>query len=139
MDISCHSLIRIAKYAENLMTNGGSILTMSYYGSEKVIANYNVMGPIKAALESSVRYLAIALAGKKIRVNAISPGPIKTRAASGIAEFDKLQEHAMQVSPLAHELSIDDVGHVASFMASPYAKAITGHTIFVDGGYNLLG
>ncbi|KTC81291.1 MULTISPECIES: enoyl-ACP reductase FabI [Legionella] len=137
MDISCHSLIRLAKAAEPLMVDGGSIMTMSYYGAEKVVKNYNLMGPVKAALETSVRYLAMELGSKKIRVNAISPGPISTRAASGLADFDKLMEQAAKEAPLHQLVTIEDIGETASFLVSNKAASITGQILYVDGGYNI--
>ena len=139
MDISCHSLIRLAKAAEPLMTDGGSIVTMSYYGSEKVVPNYNLMGPVKAALEASVRYLAVELGPQGIRVNALSPGPIKTRAASGLANFDLLMEKAASESPMHQLVTIEDVGEAAAFLISDKARHITGQVIYVDGGYNVTG
>ena len=139
MDISCHSLIRLAKRAEPLMPDGGSLLTMSYYGAEKAIDNYNLMGPVKAALESSVRYLAKDLGEKKIRVNALSPGPVKTRAASGLSHFDTLMEKAVTHAPIRSLVSIEQIGEAAAFLVSDRAKNITGQTIYVDNGYNTLG
>ncbi|MFO8611838.1 enoyl-ACP reductase FabI, partial [Legionella pneumophila serogroup 1] len=139
MDISCHSLIRLAKAAEPLMVDGGSIITMSYYGAEKVVKNYNLMGPVKAALETSVRYLAMELGSKKIRVNAISPGPISTRAASGLADFDTLMEQAAKEAPLHQLVTIEDIGETASFLVSDKAASITGQTLYVDSGYNIKG
>ncbi len=139
MDVSCHSLIRLARRAEPLMKNGGSILTMSYYGAEKVIDNYNLMGPVKAALESSVRYLAKELGEKKIRVNALSPGPINTRAASGLSHFDALMEKAAANAPINGLVSIEQVGEAAAFLVSDKAKNITGQTIYIDNGYNSIG
>lgn len=139
MDISCHSLIRLAKVAEPLMTNGGSIITMSYYGAEKVVNNYNLMGPVKAALETSVRYLAMELGSKKIRVNAISPGPVNTRAASGLADFDQLMEKAAKEAPLHQLVTIDAIGEAAAFLISNKARYITGQVLYVDGGYNIRG
>jgi enoyl-[acyl-carrier protein] reductase I len=139
MDISCHSLIRLAKRAVPLMKDGGSILTMSYYGSEKVIENYNLMGPVKAALESSVRYLSKELGSKLIRVNAISPGPVMTRAASGLSHFDELMEKAAKNAPLQQLVSIEQIGHMAAFLASDKAQNITGQVIYVDSGYNVMG
>lgn len=139
MDVSCHSLIRLTKRAEPLMKDGGSILTMSYYGAAKVIANYNLMGPVKAALESSVRYLANELGPQNIRVNAISPGPVKTRAASGLTHFDDLMEKAAELAPLHRLVTIDDIGKTAAFLISSDAAHISGQTIYVDGGYNTLG
>lgn len=137
MDISCHSLIRLAKTAEPLMTNGGSIITMSYYGAEKVVSNYNLMGPVKAALETSVRYLAIELGSKNIRVNTISLGPVSTRAASGLTDFDQLMEQAAKEAPLHQLVTIDAIGEAAAFLISDKARYITGQVIYVDGGYNI--
>ncbi|CAM3017960.1 enoyl-ACP reductase FabI [Legionella worsleiensis] len=137
MDVSCHSLIRLAKAAESLMTDGGSIITMSYYGAEKVVKNYNIMGPVKAALEASVRYLAMELGSKHIRVNAISPGPVKTRAASGLTDFDELMVKAANEAPLHQLVTIEAIGEAAAFLISDKAKYITGQVIYVDGGYNI--
>lgn len=138
MDISCHSFIRMAKCSEPLMSNGGTLLTMSYYGSEKVVHNYDMMGPIKAALESSVRYLAAELGSKSIRVHGISPGPMLTRAASGITEFDQLMDSAIQQSPL-HQLGTpEDVGNLAAFLISDYAKKLTGSIEYVDAGHHIM-
>lgn len=139
MDVSCHSLIRLTRRAEPLMKDGGSILTMSYYGAEKVIDHYNLMGPVKAALEASVRYLAKELGERQIRVNAISPGPIKTRAASGLSHFDALMEKAAANAPIRSLVSIEQVGEAAAFLVSDKAKNITGQTIYVDNGYNTIG
>lgn len=136
MDISCHSLMRLAKQAQPLMNNGGSILTMSYIGAERAVQNYNLMGPVKAALESAVRYLALELGPQDIRVNAISAGPVATRAASGLAEFDRLLDKASQRAPLGRPLSGDDVGSLAAFLASDGARSITGETLYVDSGYH---
>lgn len=138
MDISCHSFIRMAQLAEPLMKNGGSLMTMSYLGGQEVIPNYGIMGPVKAALESSVRYLAAELGPSGIRVNAISPGPIVTRAASGIASFNSLVEESARRSPMRNELSIEDVGPLSIFLASDGSRAISGTTLFVDGGYHVL-
>jgi enoyl-[acyl-carrier protein] reductase I len=139
MDVSCHSFIRMARLAEPLMRDGGALFTMSYYGAEKVIEHYNVMGPVKAALESAVRYLAYELGRKGIRVHAISPGPIKTRAASGIANFDALMDQAASRAPAGRLVSIEDVGAATAVLATDYAKLITGETVYVDGGYHILG
>ncbi len=139
MDVSCHSFIRTAKLAEPLMKNGGSLFAMSYYGAEKVVEHYNLMGPVKAALEASVRYLAYELGGKGIRVHAISPGPIKTRAASGIAHFDELMDKAAERAPMQRLVSIDDVGAATALLATDAAKLITGETLYVDGGLHILG
>ncbi len=139
MDVSCHSLIRLAKRAEPLMKEGGSILTMSYYGSEKVVDNYNMMGPVKAALEASVRYIAKDLGEKNIRVNAVSPGPVMTRAASGLSHFDALMEKAAKNAPLHRLVTIDQVGDACAFLVSDKSRHITGQTIYIDNGYNTLG
>ncbi|KTC73189.1 enoyl-ACP reductase FabI [Legionella bozemanae] len=139
MDVSCHSFIRLAKAAEPLMNEGGSLITMSYYGAEKVVKNYNLMGPVKAALETTVRYLAMELGSKKIRVNAISPGPINTRAASGLSDFDQLMEKAANEAPLHQLVTIDAIGEMTAFLVSPKAQYITGQVIYVDGGYNIRG
>jgi len=129
----------VAQRAEKLMTEGGSLITLSYYGAEKWMPHYNVMGVAKAALEASVRYLAADLGEKNIRVNAISAGPIKTLAASGIANFrsmlDRVEEHA----PLRRSVTIDEVGNVAAFLCSDFASGITGEITYVDAGYNILG
>lgn len=139
MDISCHSLIRLAKRAEPLMKDGGSILTMSYYGAEKVIDHYNLMGPVKAALEATMRYLAAELGDKKIRVNALSTGPVKTRAASGLSHFDDLMAKAAANSPIHSLVSIEQIGEAAAFLLSDKSLNITGQTIYVDNGYNIRG
>ena len=139
MDISCHSLMRLSRRAEPLMKDGGSILTVSYYGSEKVIDNYNLMGVVKAALESSARYLAAELGKKSIRVNVLSPGPIMTRAASGIAGFQSLLESAAKRSPLGRGVTTDSVGSIAAFLVSDAAKDITGQVLYVDAGYSIMG
>lgn len=139
MDVSCHSFIRTAKLAEPLMRNGGSLFAMSYYGAEKVVEHYNLMGPVKAALESCVRYLAYELGPKGIRVHAISPGPIKTRAASGIDRFDELINNAAEKAPMHSLVSIDDVGQATAMLATDAAKLITGETLYVDGGMHILG
>ncbi len=139
MDISCHSLIRLAKAAEPLMEDGGCILTMSYYGAEKVIDNYNIMGPVKAALEATVRSLAVELGPKNIRVNALSPGPVKTRAASGLAHFDELMLKAAEKSPIHQLVTIDQIGETAAFLVSSRAQQITGQVIYVDNGANIKG
>ncbi|MTJ82342.1 MAG: enoyl-ACP reductase FabI [Telmatospirillum sp.] len=139
MDISCHSFIRMSKLAEPLMPDGGSLMTVSYYGGRKVVENYNLMGPVKAALEMSVKYMASELGPKGIRVNAISPGPLKTRAASGIAGFDDLLEQAAKRAPQHQLVDIDDCGAVAAFLAGDGSKTITGTTLFVDAGYHIIG
>lgn len=139
MDVSCHSFIRMAKLAEPLMNDGGSLMTMTFYGSEKVVEHYNLMGPVKAALESSVRSLAAELGSAKIRVNAISPGPIRTRAASGIERFDELLNDAAKRAPQRSLVSTEEVSGLAAFLASDAAKAITGGVHYVDHGYHIMG
>jgi enoyl-[acyl-carrier protein] reductase I len=139
MDVSCHSFIRMARLAEPLMRNGGALFAMSYYGAEKVIAHYNLMGPVKAALESTARYLAYELGPKGIRVHAISAGPIKTRAASGLDHFDDLLERAAKRAPARSLVSIEDVGAATAVLATDYAKLITGDTVYVDAGYHIVG
>ena len=138
MDISCWTFIRMAHLAEPLMRNGGTLFTMTYYGSQMVVKNYNIMGVAKAALESSVRYLAAELGPKKIRVHAISPGPLATRAASGIPEFDDLLDKAKGKAPSRSLVSIDDVGVATAFLAHDAARLITGETLYVDGGYHIM-
>ncbi len=139
MAVSCHSFLRMAHLAEPLMKNGGCLLTVTFYGSERVVAHYNVMGPVKAALESAVRYTAAELGPKGIRAHAISPGPIRTRAASGIDRFDELLAAAAAAAPEHHLVDIDDVGALATFLVSDGAKRITGTIIPVDGGQHLMG
>jgi enoyl-[acyl-carrier protein] reductase I len=138
IDISCHSFLRMARLAEPLMKNGGAMFAMSYYGANKVVANYNVMGPVKAALEASCRYLAYELGGKGIRVHAISPGPLKTRAASGLKDFDLLLIEAAQRAPLGELVDIMDIGFTCAFLATPYARRLSGETLYVDGGVNIM-
>ncbi len=139
MDISCHSFARMARLAEPLMQHGGgSLLTMSYLGGAEVMDNYSLMGPVKAALESTVRYLAAELGPRGIRVNAISPGPMATRAASGLADLDDLLDDAARRAPLRRLVDLDDVGAVCSFLASDAARSITGTTLYVDVGYHIL-
>ncbi|MDR3323061.1 MAG: enoyl-ACP reductase FabI [Zoogloeaceae bacterium] len=139
MDISCHSFVRMARLAEPLMKNGGCLLTMSYMGADEVIDNYGIMGPVKAALQSVTRYLAAELGPKGVRVHAISPGPLQTRAASGIKEFDKLMEKAIERAPLRTLVSIEDVGALSAYLVSDVAKTLTGGTIHIDAGYNIVG
>jgi enoyl-[acyl-carrier protein] reductase I len=138
MDVSCWTFMRMAHLAEPLMKNGGTLFTMSYYGSQMVVKNYNVMGVAKAALECAVRYIAAELGPKGIRVHAISPGPLATRAASGIPEFDKLLDSAMSKAPARSLVSIDDVGVATAFLAHDAARLITGETLYVDGGYHIM-
>ncbi|HND52346.1 MAG TPA: enoyl-ACP reductase FabI [Pirellulaceae bacterium] len=134
MDVSCHSLLRIAKLAVPLMTDGGSILTLTFHGSHRVVEGYGVMGPVKAALESMVKYLAVELGPKRIRVNALSPGPIATRAASGIPNFTDLLLEAQRASPLNAAVTIDDVGAAAAFLCQDSARHITGLVLPIDAG-----
>jgi len=138
MDVSCHSFVRMARLAAPLMTNGGTMFAMSYYGANKVIPTYSVMGPVKAALESCCRYLAYELGGKGIRVHAISPGPLKTRAASGLKDFDLLLAEAAQRAPLGELVDIMDVGFTCAYLAMPYARRLSGETLYVDGGVNIM-
>ena len=138
MDVSCWTFIRMAHLAEPLMRKGGTLFTMTYYGSQMVVKNYNIMGVAKAALESAVRYLAAELGPKGIRVHAISPGPLATRAASGIPEFDALLEKAKAKAPAKSLVSIDDVGVATAFLAHDAAKLITGETLYIDGGYHII-
>lgn len=139
MDISCHSFIRMARLAEPLMKDGGTLFTMSYYGAEKVVANYNVMGPVKAALEATARYLAVELGPRGIRVHAVSPGPVATRAASGIAHFDALLNRAAKTAPAGRLVTIEEVGIACAGLATDGAKLITGDTLYIDGGLHLIG
>lgn len=138
MDVSCHSFLRMARLAEPLMKDGGCLLCVTFYGSERVVAHYNLMGPVKAALESATRYIAAELGPKGIRAHAISPGPIATRAASGIDRFDDLLERAAASVPQRQLVDIEDVGALAAFLASDAAKRITGTIIPVDSGQHLL-
>jgi enoyl-[acyl-carrier protein] reductase I len=138
MDVSCWTFIRMAHLAEPLMRNGGTLFTMSYYGGQKVVENYNIMGVAKAALESAVRYLAAELGPKGIRVHAVSPGPLATRAASGIPEFDALLEKAKTKAPSRCLVTIDDVGAATAFLAHDAARLITGETLYIDGGYHII-
>ena len=139
MDVSCHSFIRMAHLAEPLMTEGGCLQTISFYGAEKAVAHYNLMGPVKAALESTVRYLAAELGEKRIRVHAISPGPLKTRAASGIDHFDALMERAAATAPSHQLVTIEEIGALSAFLASDAAMGQTGSVSYVDGGFHIVG
>lgn len=139
MLISCHSFIRMAKLAESLMDRGGSLMTLSYYGAEKVVDHYNVMGPVKAALEASVRYLAHELGRSAIRVNAISAGAVQTRAASGIEHFDELLRETLRKAPLRRTVEACEVGKAALLLASDYTTAITGEVVHVDAGFHIEG
>jgi enoyl-[acyl-carrier protein] reductase I len=138
MEVSCWSFIRMAKLAEPLMRNGGTMFCMTYYGSQMVVENYNLMGPVKAALEATTRYMAAELGPKGIRVHAISPGPLKTRAASGIAEFDELLAKAQAKAPMQSLVSVEDVGRATAFLATDAARLMTGETLYIDGGYHII-
>lgn len=139
MDVSVHSFIRMVRLAEPLMPEGGTCMTVSFYGSEKVVDNYNMMGPVKAALESVTRYVAAELGPKGISVHALSPGPLATRAASGIGHFDELLNKAAERAPTHQLASIDDVGAYAAFLASTEAYNVTGSVHPIDGGYHIVG
>ena len=139
MDISAFSLVALSRAAAPLMKNGGSIMTMTYYGSEKVVPHYNVMGVAKAALEASTRYLAADLGPQNIRVNAISAGPIKTLAAAGIAGFRKMLRYTEERAPLRRNVDQDEVGRTALWLCSELGSGVTGEVVYVDAGYNILG
>lgn len=136
MDVSCHSFIRMAKLAAPLMKTGGCLLTVSFYGADRVVENYNLMGPVKAALEASVRYIAADLAEKRIRAHAISTGPVKTRAASGIDRFDELLEEVQKRTPAGRLVGIDEIGRVAAFLVSGAAAPLSGSVVYADNGYH---
>jgi enoyl-[acyl-carrier protein] reductase I len=139
LDVSAYSLVALVREARPLLRRGSSVLTLSYYGAEKVVANYNVMGVAKAALEASVRYLAAELGPDGVRVNAISAGPIRTLAASGIAGFKRMYGSFAEVAPLRANITPEDVGRSAVYLASGLSAAVTGETLYVDGGFNILG
>jgi enoyl-[acyl-carrier protein] reductase I len=139
MDISVYSFTALARAALPILNPGGALLTLTYYGSEKVTVNYNVMGVAKAALESSVRYLADDLGPRRIRVNAISAGPIRTLAAAGVSGFKEMRSHFREIAPLRRYVTIEDVGNAAAFLCSDSASAITGEVMHVDAGFNILG
>jgi enoyl-[acyl-carrier protein] reductase I len=138
MDVSCHSFVRMARLAAPLMKQGGTLFAMTYYGANKVVPTYSVMGPVKAALEACVRYLAYELGPKGVRVHAISPGPIKTRAAGGLKDFDLLLNEATHRAPVGELVDIDDVGMATAYLATPYAHRITGSIAYVDAGLNIM-
>mgnify|MGYP001816254058 FL=1 len=138
-DISAYSLVALAREARPLMSDGGTILTLSYYGAEKAVANYNVMGVAKASLEACVRYLAVDLGKDGIRVNAISAGPVRTLSASGVSGFKKMHRLFEQISPMKRALSIDDLGNSALYLCSDMSRGTTGEIHYVDGGYNIIG
>ena len=139
MDISCHSFVRMARLAAPLMKEGGTMMAMSYHGAQKVVSSYNVMGPVKAALEACCRYLAFELGPQGIRVHPVSPGPLKTRAAAGLKDFDLMLNEAIQKAPVGELVDIMDVGFACAYLATPYARRITGGTVYVDGGVHIMG
>ena len=139
MDISCHSFIRMARLAAPLMKEGGTLMAMSYHGAQKVVPSYNLMGPIKAALEATCRYLAFELGPRGIRVHPVSPGPLKTRAAGGLKDFDLLLNAAMERAPVGELVDIMDVGFTCAFLATKYARRLSGDTVYVDGGVHIMG
>ena len=139
MDVSCWSFLDLARRAEKLMSEGGTMLTMSYLGANEVVENYGIMGPVKAALEATVRYLAAELGPRGIRVHAVSPGPLATRAASGIPDFDALMDRVAERAPARRLVRIEEVGAACVFLSCPYAAAMTGETLYIDGGYHILG
>ena len=138
-DVSAYSLVALAREARPLMSEGGTILTLSYYGAEKAVVNYNVMGVAKASLEACVRYLAVDLGKDGIRVNAISAGPVRTLSASGVSGFKKMHRLFEQISPMRRPLSIDDLGNSAVYLCSEMSRGTTGEIHYVDGGYNIIG
>ncbi len=139
LDISAYSLIPLARHAAEMMPNGGSIMALSYYAAEKVVPRYNVMAIAKAALENIVRYLAADLGPQGVRVNALSPGPIKTLAAAGVPGFRTMLKYSERITPLRSQITQEDVGNVAVFLASDWGRQVTGETIYIDGGYHILG
>jgi enoyl-[acyl-carrier protein] reductase I len=139
IEVSCWSFLDLARRAEKLMTEGGTMITMSYLGANEVVENYGIMGPVKAALESAARYMAAELGPNGIRIHAVSPGPLATRAASGIPDFDELMDRVAQRAPVRRLVTIEEVGAACVFLASPYAAAMTGETLYIDGGYHILG
>ncbi len=138
MDVSCHSFIRMAKMALPLMTDGGSLMTVSFYGAERAVDHYNLMGPVKAALESSVRYLAADLAARRVHVHAISAGAVKTRAASGLDHFDVLLDEVRARTPAQHLVTIEEIGRIAAVLASDVGMTLTGSTIYADAGFHVV-
>lgn len=139
MDVSCHAFLRMARLAEPLMSEGGAMITMSYCGADRVIPHYGIMGPVKAALESCVRYVAAELGPAGIRVHAVSPGPIRTRASSGIGQFETMLDDSARRAPEHRLVTIDDVGGVTAFLCSDAARALTGNLVFVDAGFHVMG
>ncbi|MFZ6775631.1 enoyl-ACP reductase FabI [Undibacterium sp. Ji83W] len=138
MNVSCHSFARLAKLCEPHLSKNASIMTMTYLGAEEAVAHYGIMGPVKAALESTVRYLATELGARGTRVHAISPGPVPTRAASGLQDFDALMQKAIARSPLGRLVTLDEIGRLAAFLVSDASSGMTGQTLYVDGGYHIV-
>lgn len=139
LDVSAYSLVALVREARRVLSQGSSVMTLTYYGAEKVMSNYRVMGIAKAALEACVRYLAAELGPQGIRVNAISPGPVRTLAAHGVSGFKQMYRSFPEVSPMRQTITIDDVGKTAVYLASDLSSAVTGEVIYVDGGFNVLG
>lgn len=137
MDVSCHSFLRMARLARPLMRQGGSLITVSFYGADRVVEHYNVMGPVKAALEASVRYVAADLAADRIRAFALSAGPVMTRAASGIDRFDELLDEVRERTPTGRLVSIEEIGRIAAFLASEGAAPMTGSVVYADHGFHI--
>jgi enoyl-[acyl-carrier protein] reductase I len=138
MDVSCHSFLRMARLAAPLMTGGGTIIALTYHGAGRVVPSYAIMGPVKAALESCVRYLAYELGGNGIRVHAVSPGPIQARAGPDLTDFDLLLDEARERAPLGELVDVEDVGMATAYLATPYARRVTGGTFYVDAGLNIM-
>jgi enoyl-[acyl-carrier protein] reductase I len=138
MDISCHSFVRMARLSAPLMTEGGAMFAMSYLGANRVVPNYNVMGPVKAALEAACRYLAYELGPSGIRVHPISPGPLKTRAASGLKDFELMLNEAASKAPLGESIDIMDIGWTCAYLATPFAHRLTGDTVYIDSGASIV-
>ncbi|MCF3936725.1 enoyl-ACP reductase FabI [Acuticoccus sp. M5D2P5] len=138
MDVSCHSFIRMARLAAPLMTDGGCLMTVSFYGADRVVENYNLMGPVKAALESTVRYIAADLAPHRIRAHAISAGPVKTRAASGIGRFDEMMDEVRKRTPAGQLVTIEEIGRIAAFLASGAGGPMTGSVVYADNGFHVI-
>lgn len=138
MSISCHSFAELGRLVAPHMSNGGSLITMTYHGADEVVPNYGLMGPVKAALESMVRYMAFELGAQGVRVHAISPGPVPTRAASGLQDFDRLMAEAAKKSPLGRLVSLEEISALTTFLCSPASSGMTGQTIYVDAGYNMM-
>lgn len=138
MDVSCHSFIRMARLALPLMSHGGSLMTMTFYGADRAVEHYNVMGPVKAALEASVRYLAVDVASRRVHVHAISAGAVKTRAASGIDHFDALLDNVRSHTPAQHLVTIEEIGRIATVLASDAGMTLTGSVIYADAGFHIV-